>query len=173
MKVMVQRQAAPGHRLQVRIEAEAPHPIRAVKILVRGLPRLTLLDLLDQEPNTPTEQIIRRYPNDARIPLVFARTADGVTIGARCEDPQARAKRFVFYQERMGPPAPIRSNASTKKTPAILIRISACRSGSLTGTWICLRFAASIWPLPSAHWDSCRGSSAPICLAGRVTSRWC
>ena len=77
----------------MRIEADAPHPIRAVKILVRGLPRLTMLDLLDQAPHTSTDQIIRRYPNDARIPLVFVRTSDGVTLGARCDDPQARQLR--------------------------------------------------------------------------------
>ena len=106
-----QQQVAPGSarvtlthgradRLRIQIEAEAPHPIRAVKILVRGLPRLTLLDLLDQE--TPAEQVVKRYPNDLRIPLLAVRTADGVTLGARCDDPQARAKRFAIYPEHMG-----------------------------------------------------------------------
>ncbi len=100
LMVVVQPQPESGHRLQVRITADAPHKIRAIKILVRGLPRLTLLDLLDQE--TPAEQVVKRYPNDLRIPLVAARTADGVTLGARCDDPQARAKRFAIYQEPMG-----------------------------------------------------------------------
>ena len=68
VQVIVQPQPGSSHRLQVSIVADARHKIRAVKILVRGLPYLTLLDLLDQEPATPTEQIIRRYPNDAAHP---------------------------------------------------------------------------------------------------------
>jgi hypothetical protein len=89
-----------GDRLRLRIDAEAQHPVRAVKILVRGLSPVALLDLLDQEtPMTPT---VRRYPNDLRIPLVAAYTADGETIGACCGDPQARAKRFAVCPEYMG-----------------------------------------------------------------------
>jgi hypothetical protein len=89
-----------GDRLRIQIDAEAPHPIRAVKILMRGLSPAALLDLLDQEiPASPT---VKRYPNDLRIPLVAACMADGMMIGARCDDPQARAKRFAVYQEHMG-----------------------------------------------------------------------
>jgi hypothetical protein len=90
-----------GSRLVIHIEAAAPHPIRAIKILIRGCSRLVLLDLLDQE--TAIEQVIKRYPNDLRIPLIVAHTADGATIGSRCDDPLARAKRFTIYQEPMGP----------------------------------------------------------------------
>jgi hypothetical protein len=90
-----------GSRLHVQIDAEAPHPIRAVKILLRGFPHLTLLDLLDQEPAASAEQVVKRYPNDLRIPLAAARTADGVTLGARCDDPLMRAKRFAVYREHM------------------------------------------------------------------------
>lgn len=107
------QQCSPGHvdvqitresgtALKVRIEADAPHKIRAVKILLRGLPSLAVLDLLDQTPDIASDQMIRRYPNDLRIPLLAVRTAEGVLLGARCHDPQARAKRFAVYQERMG-----------------------------------------------------------------------
>ncbi len=93
----------PNHRLRLQLEAEAPHPIRAVKILLRGLPPLAVLDLLDQAPAQSSEQVLKRYPNDLRIPLIAARTVDGALIGARCDDPHPRAKRFAVYQERMGP----------------------------------------------------------------------
>ncbi|MBN1202484.1 MAG: hypothetical protein JXJ20_11555 [Anaerolineae bacterium] len=102
-RVTVKITRGAGDALKILIDASTPHKIRAVKILLRGFTSLALLDLLDQAPDVPTEQAIKRYPNDLRIPLIAALTEDGVLIGARCHDPQARAKRFAVYQERMGP----------------------------------------------------------------------
>lgn len=99
--VQMHVQRGSGQRLTVAIEAEAPHKIRAIKLLLRGLPPLTLIDQLDQR--TPSaDQIIKRYPNDLRIPLIAAQTPDGALIAARCEDPQVRAKRFALFREVMG-----------------------------------------------------------------------
>jgi hypothetical protein len=100
--VQVDVERGPGSRLRLTIEAETAHKIRAVKILIRGLPRIALLDLLDQSIE-PTEQTILHYPNRLRLPLLFARLPDGSTSGFRCEDPFTRAKRFACFQEPLGP----------------------------------------------------------------------
>jgi hypothetical protein len=95
-------QRAGDDRLSVTTAATAPHRIRAVKILVRDLPPLMLLDLLDNPQPLPPDGLIERYPNHLRMPLLFAQTSGGTRVGFRCEDPAARAKRFAVYQERMG-----------------------------------------------------------------------
>ncbi len=88
--------------LRLSIKATAPHKIRAVKILIRNLPPLSVLDMLDNEQAVPPEGIIKHYPNKLRTPLLFAKTPDGKHIGLRCEDSHTRAKRFAVYQERIG-----------------------------------------------------------------------
>ncbi|MBI5959218.1 MAG: family 10 glycosylhydrolase [Chloroflexi bacterium] len=99
--VQVQITSGGGSRLHIQISATAPHKIRAIKLSLRGFPSLKLLDLLEQEP---ANDIVRqRYPNDLRIPLASARTSDGVTLVARCDDRQCRAKRFAVFTEPMGP----------------------------------------------------------------------
>lgn len=100
--VSVRAESEPGGRLRLDVRAAAPHKIRAVKILLRDLPPLSPLDLLDAERTVPPEGMIERYPNSLRLPLLFLRTPGGDTLGLRCEDRHARAKRFAVYQERMG-----------------------------------------------------------------------
>ncbi len=95
---------SPEHnRLSIQVTASAPHKIRAVKILLRDLPAVSVLDLLDNPQPLPPDGLIERYPNQLRTPLLFMKTPDGAHLGVRCEDPSARAKRFAVYQERMGP----------------------------------------------------------------------
>ncbi|HML20646.1 MAG TPA: endo alpha-1,4 polygalactosaminidase [Aggregatilinea sp.] len=88
-------------RLRLSVRATAPHKIRAIKIILRDLSELQVLDPLDAPQAVPADGIIERYPNKLRLPLLLASDGAG-TLGARCEDPQARAKRFALYAERMG-----------------------------------------------------------------------
>lgn len=98
---LVARRESPD-RLRLTVRAGAPHKIRAIKIVLRDLPELHYFDLLDQPQAIPGDGVIERYPNHLRLPLLVA--SDGAqTLGVRCEDPQARAKRFALYSERMGP----------------------------------------------------------------------
>lgn len=91
-----------GDALRLSLSADAPTPIRAVKLIVRDLPPLTVLDQRDQPRDVPAEGLLERYPNGLRLPLLFARAPDGVTLGMRCEDREHRAKRFAVYAERFG-----------------------------------------------------------------------
>jgi hypothetical protein len=90
------------HGLRLRITADAPHPIRAVKVLVRGLDAPRPLDQLDAPRDVPEGGLLDRYPNPLRIPVLLTALGDGRLLGARAEDPQARAKRFTVFRERMG-----------------------------------------------------------------------
>ncbi|MGQ9848686.1 MAG: DUF6259 domain-containing protein [Aggregatilineaceae bacterium] len=92
----------PDRRLHLSVTASAPHKIRAVKVLVRGLPPLTPLDMLDEPVLDIGEGFLERYPDRLRLPLLCVRLPDGTLLGARCEDSHARAKRFAIYQEHMG-----------------------------------------------------------------------
>ena len=100
--MVVQVQRGPGQRLRLEIEATAPHKIRAVKVLVRGLPSLSMLDALDRITPQPAESVILRYPSPLHLPLVFVRTPDGSVLGFRCEDAETRAKRFAVYRDVWG-----------------------------------------------------------------------
>lgn len=98
---LIARRESPD-RLRFSVRACAPHKIRAIKIILRDLSPLHYLDLLDQPKAIPGDGVIERYPNTLHLPLLVA--SDGAQmLGARCEDPQARAKRFALYAERMGP----------------------------------------------------------------------
>ncbi len=87
--------------LRISIEASAPEPITTVKLLIRDLPPLRPLDLLDQPRSVPVDGLLDRYPNVLRLPLWMVATDIGI-LGFRCEDAQYRAKRFCAYAERMG-----------------------------------------------------------------------
>ena len=89
-------------QLRLTMTAQAPHKIRAVKILLRGLPNLRPLDMLDNPQETPAKGRVDRYPNQLRTPVYMAAQPDNTTIGLRCEDPQTRAKRFAVYREPFG-----------------------------------------------------------------------
>ena len=91
-----------GAGLRLTMSADAAAKIRCVKVLVRGLARLEVLDLLDRPQPVPDEGALRRYPTQLRLPLLFVRH-EGGAIGLRCEDAQGRAKRFAVYAERFGP----------------------------------------------------------------------
>lgn len=91
-----------GAGIRLSIRADASSTIRCVKVLVRGLALLQTLDLLDQPQPVPEAGLLLRYPNFLRLPLLFVQH-EGGTIGMRCEDAQARAKRFAVYAERFGP----------------------------------------------------------------------
>jgi hypothetical protein len=108
-----QQQHAPGaltvrvrresdQRLRISMNARAPHKIRAVKMLIRDLPTISVLDLLDNDRPVPYDGVLDKYPNPLRLPLLFARLPDGQCLGLRSEDEHTRAKRFASYQERMG-----------------------------------------------------------------------
>jgi len=99
----IRAQRGPNRRVQLDIEAAAEHKIRAVKVLIRGLPSIVALDLLDKAPQEPPEATTLRYPNQLRLPLLFVRESGGNLIGLRSEDPQARCKRFALYREHYGP----------------------------------------------------------------------
>jgi len=90
-------------RLRVKVQAAAPYKIKVVKFLLRGLPTLQVLDMLDSPADVPTGGTILRYPNPLRLPVLFARRPDGRLIGIRNEDPHVRAKRFAMFQEQGGP----------------------------------------------------------------------
>ncbi len=91
-----------GNNLRLSISADAPTPIRAVKILISDLPAVTVLDQLDQARVVPADGLLDRYPNPLRLPILFFREPNGRTSGVRCEDKEHRAKRFAVYQERFG-----------------------------------------------------------------------
>lgn len=89
--------------LRLHIETSAPEPITTLKLLIRDLPPLHPLDMLDQAREVPTDGLLDRYPNSVRLPIWLAALSDADMLGFRCEDPQQRAKRFCAYAERMGP----------------------------------------------------------------------
>jgi hypothetical protein len=91
-----------GDRLRLKVTASAAQKISAVKVMVRGLPPLRPLDMLDTPRDVPPDGLLDRYPNLLRLPLWVAQQADGTLLGFRCEDSAYRAKRFCAYTERMG-----------------------------------------------------------------------
>jgi hypothetical protein len=93
---------SPDGRVRLDISAVCEQKITAVKVLIRDLPDVRTLDMLDQERPTPPDGLLEKYPNQLRTPVWFARLPDGRTLGLRCEDADYRAKRFCAYQERMG-----------------------------------------------------------------------
>lgn len=89
--------------LRITLNASAPEPITSVKLLIRDLPPVQPLTMLDQPRDVPTDGLLDRYPNGIRLPVWLAARSDGGVYGFRCEDAQHRAKRFCAYAERMGP----------------------------------------------------------------------
>jgi hypothetical protein len=90
------------NRLRLDVHAQAGERITAVKILVRKLPPVQPLDLLDGARNIPDGGLLDKYPNQLRLPLWLAALPDGKYLGFRCEDRDFRAKRFTAYRENMG-----------------------------------------------------------------------
>jgi hypothetical protein len=97
-------------QLELRMEAEAPHKIRCVKVLVRGLGEAEVLDPNSRRgwaPASPDGDLYS-YPNGLshgnklRTPVLLARSGGGGTLAFRCEDPKVREKRFAVYRERTG-----------------------------------------------------------------------
>jgi hypothetical protein len=91
-----------GGQVRLQISADAPHKIRAVKVLLRGLARPAILDMLDGPQEIPSDGQIDRYPNRLRLPVYFLAMPDGSFIGVRSEDRHTRAKRFAAYREHFG-----------------------------------------------------------------------
>ncbi len=89
--------------LRVSVSASAPFPIRTVKLIARQLPRLTVLDMLDNPREVGHVGILEEYPNHLRLPLWFAQPADSPLLGFRSEDAGVRPKRFTAFEERIGP----------------------------------------------------------------------
>lgn len=102
-RVALTARRGPGQRLRIGLQASAPHRIRAAKLMLRGLPPLSALDVFDEEISASPAGLLETYPNRRQLPLLFARRPDGVLIGLRSEDPHCRAKRFAIVQETMGP----------------------------------------------------------------------
>jgi hypothetical protein len=102
LQALIRRE--PNGQIRITINASAANKIRAIKILVRDLPPLDVLDLLDGSREVPPGGLIAVYPSayDLVIPLWVSVVSDGTNIGLRAEDPSARAKRFAAYPERMG-----------------------------------------------------------------------
>lgn len=90
-------------QLRVSLAAEAPEPIRAVKLIARQLAPLQVLDMHDRPRDVPYDGLLEKYPNQLRLPLWLAQTADGARLGIRSEEAAARPKRFAAFQERIGP----------------------------------------------------------------------
>lgn len=108
-----QQQRAPGQvevfarrrdqdRLAFVVIAHAPEKIRCVKIVLRDLPEIRALDMLDQDRVVPYEGILDKYPNPLRLPLLFTRLPDELCLGLACENYGCEPVRFAVYQERMG-----------------------------------------------------------------------
>ena len=91
-----------GQRLRLTLAASAPHPIRAIKLLLRDLPAIRPLDMLDQPRDIPYGGLLDKYPNPLRLPLWLAQMPDSTHIGLACHDSAHCPKRFAAYQERMG-----------------------------------------------------------------------
>jgi hypothetical protein len=89
--------------LRVSLAADAPTPIRALKLIVRKLESVTGFDANDQPRVVPYDGLLEKYPNQLRLPLWLVQPAGGPVLGFRSEEAQARPKRFAAYQERMGP----------------------------------------------------------------------
>ncbi len=89
--------------LRVSLSASAAFPIRALKLIVRRLPRLSVLDMLDRLRDVPYDGLLEKYPNQLRLPLWLVQPAAGPLLGIRSEEAHARPKRFAAFEERMGP----------------------------------------------------------------------
>lgn len=89
-------------QLRISMSASAPFPIRAVKLIARRLPRLKVLDMLDQPREIGRDGLLEEYPNQLRLPLWLVQSADGPLLGVRCEDAEVRPKRLAAFEERMG-----------------------------------------------------------------------
>lgn len=91
-----------GNHLRLKISASAPHKIRIVKVLLRDLPKLKPLDMLDIPRDVPEDGLIDRYPNPLRSPVWMVQHPNQTMTGIYAEDAQHRAKRFAIYEERIG-----------------------------------------------------------------------
>ncbi|MBZ0300653.1 MAG: hypothetical protein K8J31_12970 [Anaerolineae bacterium] len=91
-----------AHRLRLRLSATAEEKITAVKVLIRALPPVQPLDMLDQPRAVPADGLLDRYPNPLRLPVWVVDQDDGTNLGVRWNDAEYRAKRFCAYAERMG-----------------------------------------------------------------------
>ncbi|MBI5667939.1 MAG: hypothetical protein HZC41_08005 [Chloroflexi bacterium] len=90
------------NQLRLTVRAGAQEKISSVKILIRDLPPVRPLDMLDQPRDVPVDGLLDRYPNPLRLPVWMAVLPDNTLLGFRCEDAAYRVKRFCAYRERMG-----------------------------------------------------------------------
>jgi len=144
-----------------------------VKVLVRDLPPLRVLDLLDRPEPVPDAGTLLRYPNHLRLPLLFVEH-DGGAIGMRCEDAQGRAKRFAIYAERFGPLAGRYAVELIFEDDARFFAPHVEAPDWAIGPAPDLdAFRAAQLAFAEAQMGLVPWSSAPTCQAGRGASAWC
>ncbi len=89
--------------LRVVVRAEAPEPIRCVKLLVRDLEMpFEVVPTEDSGREVGEHGELLVYPRTLPTPLVFVKTG-GALLGLRAEDERVREKRFAVSVERTGP----------------------------------------------------------------------
>jgi len=91
-------------QVELRIDAEAEHKIRCVKVLVKGLDGVRVFDADKQEESdVPEGGRIFSYPyRTKKTPVFFVKGGRDV-LAFRSEDHKVRAKRFAVYREPTGP----------------------------------------------------------------------
>ncbi|MDJ0785917.1 MAG: hypothetical protein QNK05_03870 [Myxococcota bacterium] len=89
--------------LRAVVRAEAPEPIRCVKLLVRDLEAPLGVVHAEGEPRTVGEYgELLAYPRTLPTPVLCIESG-GALLGMRAEDEQVREKRFAVSVERVGP----------------------------------------------------------------------
>jgi hypothetical protein len=121
---LVVEETAPGV-VRTRMSAQAPEPIRCVKLLLRDLDP-ALATSSDGAAFAPVGDHgdVFGYPMRIPTPLVWLRSGCAL-LALRAEDERVREKRFAFHRERAGPLAGrgcaelIHEEAATRFAPAI------------------------------------------------------
>lgn len=106
-------------QIEIRMEAEASHKIKSIKLMIRGLEPLSVfdynfrteisVDLGEDKLQVPGKVFFYpynalKYTDNLKAPILFTKDAGtGQLTGFRSDDSKVRGKRFVVYPELNGP----------------------------------------------------------------------
>ncbi|TDF88916.1 hypothetical protein [Paenibacillus piri] len=105
-------------QIEIRMEAEAQHKIKSIKLMIRGLEPLTVfdynfrtelsVDLGEDKLQVPGQVFFYpynalKYTNNLKAPILFTRDKSSSRLtGFRSDDSKVRGKRFVVAPELSG-----------------------------------------------------------------------
>jgi hypothetical protein len=92
--------------IRIALEAQGPKTLRSVKVVLKGLPMGSIVNLREQDALAiPAQGLTLSYPNGWRglyTPQVILQTAPQTYLSFRSLDPRVTTKRFVFLPRADG-----------------------------------------------------------------------